>query len=462
MTHLPRSTPAEQGVDVAGIDAFVAASRSAPDVELHSLLVLRHGRVVAERWWHPYRPETPHLLYSLSKSFTSTALGLAVAEGLVDLDATVLSYFPELDDRVTDPRSRATLVRHVAAMASGHADERIDQAIAAGAGDMARGLLLLPPEHDPGTFFAYNQPCTNTLGAIIARVSGGSLTDFLRPRLFQPLGIDTYGWWPDPVGRDQAFSGLHLTTEAVAKLGQVYLDGGRWQGEQLLPAGWVAEATRLHVTTALDVPDWSRGYGFQFWQNRHGYRGDGAYGQYMVVLPEADAVVAITSQSPGMQVILDALWEHLLPALTAGTGPAGAWAPAPEQLAGPVGDGTRGTITAADHRPGADNRLDRVRAVRVGPGEITIDDGTAVTAALGEPGEWTVSGPLATAYAWAGGALLVDVIFVQSPHRMHLTLHPDGTFAARWQTEPLGRVPLADLRMPVPAGAPGESSRSDN
>ncbi|MET0424137.1 MAG: serine hydrolase domain-containing protein [Actinoplanes sp.] len=452
MTQLPRSTPAEQGVDAAGIDAFVATLLAAPDVELHSFLVLRHGQVVAERWWHPYRPETPHLLYSLSKSFTSTALGLAVAEGLVDLDAPVLSYFPELDARVTDPRSRATLVRHVAAMASGHADDMFGPATAAGDGDMAPGLLLLPPDHDPGAFFAYNQPCTTTLSAIIARVSGGSLTEFLRPRLFEPLGIGTYGWWPDAVGRDQGFSGLHLTTESVAKLGQVYLDGGRWQGEQLLPPEWVAEATRLHVTTALENPDWAQGYGFQFWQSRHGYRGDGAYGQFLVVLPEADAVVAITSQSPDMQAVLDALWEHLRPALTAGTGPVGVWEPGPKYLATPVGDDSSATITEADHRPGADNQLSRLRAVRVGPGEITIDDGTAVTAALGEPGEWTVSGPLATAYAWAEGALLVDVIFVHSPHRLHLVLDPAaGTFAARWQTEPLGQVPPSDLRMPEPS-----------
>src|SRR5581483_11365669 len=129
MSELPRSTPAEQGVDANGIDAFVAALEPMADVEPHSLMVLRHGRVVAERWWRPYRPDGPQLLYSLSKSFASTALGFAVAEGLVDLDATVLSYFPEFDARVSDPRSRSMRVRHVASMASGHTDETVDRAL---------------------------------------------------------------------------------------------------------------------------------------------------------------------------------------------------------------------------------------------------------------------------------------------------------------------------------------------
>jgi CubicO group peptidase (beta-lactamase class C family) len=439
MTDLPRSTPAEQGVDATGIDAFLAALAPMPDVELHSLMVLRHGHVVAERWWHPYRAESPHLVYSLSKSFASTALGLAVAEGLVDLDATVLSYFPEYDARVTDRRSRSIRVRHVAAMASGHPDETADEAIEAGLGDMTLGLLLLPPGQEPGSVFAYNQPCTNALSAIIQRVSGGSLTEYLRPRLFEPLGIGSYEWWTDPVGRDLGFSGLHVPTEAIAKLGQLYLDGGLWQGRRILPAEWVADATRAHVATRQETTDWQQGYGFQFWRSRHGYRGDGAYGQFMVVLPDADAVVAVTGQSMDMQGVLDRLWEHLLPALTAESGPAGPWRPGPAELARPAGDGrSAGEITEATYRPGPDNTVAELRAVRTRPGELIGDLGGEVVVALGEPDGWTVRGPLATAYAWQDGTLLVDVLFVTNPHRLHLRLDPaTGTFAARWQTVPL-------------------------
>jgi len=225
---LPRGVPLV-------VDAFIEAVGRLPDVELHSLMVVRHGQVVAERWWAPYDAATPHQLYSLSKSFTSTALGFAVAEGLVDLDATVLSYFPELDDAVTDPRARAIKVRHVAAMASGHDDETADRALGLGDGDMLRGFLQIPPDREPGTVFAYNQPCTYALASIVQRVSGSLLTEFLRPRLFEPLGIERHPWWRDRFGRELGYAGLFVTTETIAELGQLYLDRGRRQGRQLLP-----------------------------------------------------------------------------------------------------------------------------------------------------------------------------------------------------------------------------------
>ncbi|AGZ45114.1 beta-lactamase [Actinoplanes friuliensis DSM 7358] len=428
-------------MDAAGIEAFVAAVAALDDAELHSLMVVRHGHVVAERWWEPYAAQTPHLLYSLSKSFTSTALAFAVAEGLVDLDATVLSYFPEFDARVTDARSRAIRVRHVAAMASGHDDETLDRARVAGDGDLVLGLLLLPPEREPGTFFAYNQPCTYALSAIVQRVSGGSLTDFLRPRLFDPLGISGYGWRKDRLGREIGYAGLYAPTEAIAKLGQLYLRNGEWDGRQLLSPEWVEEATRAHVATVRPEPDWDQGYGFQFWRARHGYRGDGAFGQFMVVLPEADAVVAITSQSPDMQGVLDALWSHLLPALTAdGT----------SALSRPVPGGPVGAIAPALLEPGPGNGVTALLSVEVRPGELVLTDkGPAVTVPLGAPEAWTTTGPVASAYAWADGRLLVDVVFVETPHRLRLSLDLTGErFEAQWQTEPLGGPKLAQLRRP--------------
>ncbi len=317
---LPRSTPSAQGVDARGLTAFVDALESTAGVEPHSLQVLRHGHVVAEGWWTPFHPDRPHLLYSLSKSFTSTALGFAVAEGLVDLDATVLSYFPEFDADVTDERSRRILVRHVANMASGHREETIEQASADPTGDIVRGFLRIPPDAEPGTLFCYNQPCTFSVSAIVQRTSGQGLLEYLRPRLLDPLGVDVenLGWLSDGQGRELGFSGFHAPTELIAKLGQLYLQRGVWEGRRLLPESWVEEATTSHVDNASfnANPDWQQGYGYQFWIARHGYRGDGAYGQFCVVLPEQDVVVAITSQSPDMQAVLDAAWEHLLPAVS--------------------------------------------------------------------------------------------------------------------------------------------------
>ena len=279
-------------------------------------MILRHGSVIAEGWWAPYSPDRVHLLYSLSKSFTSTAAGLAAAEGLLDLDATVLSYFPELDAEITDPRSRSMKVRHIAAMASGHLTETLDRAYRTDPTNLVRGFLLTPPDRDPGTVFAYNQPCTYTLAAIVQRGSGQSLIDYLRPRLFDPLGIREMAWLERPAGQNLGFSGLHATTDAIARLGQLYLQRGRWGDRQLLDPAWVDQATRTQVENPREPnPDWRQGYGFQFWMARHGYRGDGAFGQFCIVLPEADLVIATTAQTLDMQGILDAVWAHIVPAI---------------------------------------------------------------------------------------------------------------------------------------------------
>ena len=246
-SSLPRSTPAEHGVDPAAILSFLDAVEARPDIEMHSLMVVRHGRVVAEGWWAPYSAERPQLLYSLSKSFTSTAAAFAQAEGLLDLDDTVISHFAEFAADITDPRSRSMKVRHVASMASGHTREMLGEAMERDPHEPVRGFLLIPPDRDPGTVFAYSQPCTYTLASIIQRNAGMSLTRYLRPRLFDPLGIGHVGWHTLPPGREQGFSGLHARTEDIAKLGLLYLQRGQWDGTQLIPAEWVAEATSRQV-----------------------------------------------------------------------------------------------------------------------------------------------------------------------------------------------------------------------
>src|SRR5687767_7357043 len=257
VSALPHSSPESQGVDPAGILAFLDNLESAPDIEMHSLMIIRHGQVVTEGWWSPYRPEQPHLLYSLSKSFASTAAAFAIAEGFLDLDATVLSYFPELDAEITDQRSRSILVRHVAAMASGHLEETIVRASALDPVEPVRGFLLITPDREPGTVFAYNQPCTYTLAAIVQRLTGQTLIDYLWPRLFEPLGIAPYAWQEYPPGRNLGFSGLHATTDAIAKLGLLYLQRGIWDGRRLLSDPYVDEATRRQVANPNEPnPDW--------------------------------------------------------------------------------------------------------------------------------------------------------------------------------------------------------------
>jgi CubicO group peptidase (beta-lactamase class C family) len=218
-SSLPRSTPADQRVDPAAILSFLDAVDERPDIEMHSLMVVRHGQVVAEGWWAPYSAERPQLLYSLSKSFTSTAAAFAQAEGLLDLDDAVVSHFAEFAADITDPRSRSVKVRHVASMAAGHTREMLTEAIMRDPEEPVRGFLLIPPDREPGTVFAYSQPCTYALASIIQRNAGMPLTRYLRPRLFDPLGIGHVGWHTFPPGREQGFSGLYARTEDIASSG---------------------------------------------------------------------------------------------------------------------------------------------------------------------------------------------------------------------------------------------------
>ncbi|WP_330350788.1 serine hydrolase domain-containing protein [Streptomyces sp. NBC_00582] len=475
---LPSSAPSAQGVDASGVLSFLDAVEASGIIEPHSLMILRHGRLVASGWWRPYTPDRLHLLYSLSKSFTATAAGFAVAEGLMSLDDPVISYFPELDAEITHPRSRAIRVRDVAAMASGHEEETYDRAEALDPDDLLRGFLLLPPDRDPGRVFAYNQPCTYALAAVVQRVTGLSLTAYLRPRLLDPLGAGEVGWLTDGTGRELGFSGLHGTTDLVARLGLLYLDDGRWDGEPLLPKGWAAEATRAHIPTSgptadADRLDWDRGYGLQFWRSRHGYRGDGAYGQFCLVLPEQDAVIAATSATRDMQAYLTLVWEHLLPAFRSAplTGdpraesadaalaerltrlalPPAPGAPAPPERAGEWSGAVftpRGGVCA--DQPG-------LTAARVTDGT----DGWTLTLIEGEdrlelpmgPGGLRVSEvPPATAVGggWTDGATLaVDVAFLETPHRLRVTCSlTDHALTAHWDTEPLHPGPLSALRAP--------------
>ncbi|MEV3908280.1 serine hydrolase domain-containing protein [Streptomyces canus] len=472
MSSLPTSTPAAQGVDAAGIQAFLDALESDPAIEPHSLMLLRHGRVVASGWWAPYAPDRLQLLYSLSKSFTATAAGFALAEGLIGLDDPVISYFPEFEADVTDPRSRAMLVRHVASMASGHLEETLDRARAQDRDELVRGFLLVPPDRDPGTVFAYNQPATYTLAAIVQRVTGQKLTEYLRPRLFEPLGIGEVAWIPDRRGRELGFSGLHATTDAVARLGLLYLRGGVWEGERLLSESWVAEATRTQISHGAPPvggwSDWQQGYGFQFWMARHGYRGDGAYGQFCVVLPEQDVVLAITSETLDMQKVLDLAWEHLLPAFGADPLPGREAAdtalaerltrlalPPAEGKATPADRAEDGNTAFTPHG-GACADQPSLNTVEVDPGgRVTlVDDGDRMELRLGtgEAG-WTVADepvPVAVSGGWTDAeTLAVDVAFLETPHHLLVTCSlGDRTFTARWRTQPLHGGPLRRMRAP--------------
>jgi len=315
--RLPRSAPESQGISTVAIAAFLdAVERSGAG--LHSLMLVRHGHVVAEGWWAPYAPELPHMLFSLSKSFTSTALGLAVAEGHLTVDDAVVNFFPGLLPPTVSDNLAAMRVRHLLSMSTGHDIDVTPVVRNATDGDWARAFLAQPVQHRPGTHFAYNSAATYMLSAIVQQLTGQTLLEYLGPRLLAPLGITGATWQNCPRGINIGGWGLSIRTEDIAVFGQLFLRGGVWRNQQLVPAAWVDEATRGHVRNG-DAPDsdWAQGYGYQFWRCRHNaYRGDGAFGQFCLVLPDQDAVLAITSGDMDMQRTLNLVWAHLLPGMT--------------------------------------------------------------------------------------------------------------------------------------------------
>lgn len=315
--RLARSSPGALGIDPAGIAAFVRTVDEKLG-GLHSMMLLRHGKVAAESWWVPYEPRWPQVLFSLSKSFTSTAAGMAVAEGRMKVTDKVVSFFPEkLPANVSENLAEMT-VKDLLTMNTGHDKEpmRISK-------DWVKDFLATPVAHKPGTHFLYNTSGSHVVAAIVQKVTGQRVLDYLTPRLFQPLGIVGATWEQSPSGVDAGGYGLMVRTEDIAKFGQLYLQKGRWGEKQILPAAWVAEATSRQVSNGdpSQPSDWTQGYGYQFWQCRHGlYRGDGAFGQYCVVMQPYDAVLAITSGLNDLQGVLNAAWEHLLPAMSTSAG----------------------------------------------------------------------------------------------------------------------------------------------
>lgn len=314
--NLPRSTPEAEGVSSQAIYDYVSAANQQIR-SMHSFMLVRHGKVIAECWWSPEAADKPHILWSLSKSFTSTAVGLAVAEGKLSIDDPVLKFFP--DDAPAEPSAnlKAMKVRDLLTMSTGHDSEPKF----ANQTDWTKVFLAHPVPNVPGTKFLYNTPATYMQSAIVQKVTGETVLEYLKPRLFAPLGIADPEWGQSPQGVTLGGYGLFLRTEDIAKFGQLYLQKGKWHDRQLVPQAWVEAATSKQVAndqapSGKNKSDWRQGYGYQFWQCTHGaYRGDGKDGQFCIVLPEQDAVIAITAQTGDMQAEINLVWDKLLPGM---------------------------------------------------------------------------------------------------------------------------------------------------
>jgi len=317
---LPRSTPETEGVSSKGIMDFLDAI-SKTKHEMHSIMILRHGKVIAEGWWNPYRPDLKHTLYSLSKSFTSTAVGFAVAEKRITLNDKVISFFPDKLPATITPLLSDLKIKDLISMTAGQSPDPTGPVVMTN--DWIKSFFATPVLNKPGAVFLYNSAATYMLSAIVQKVTGQKIIDYLTPRLFKPLGIQGMDWETDLAGINTGGWGLRVKTEDIARFAQLYLQKGKWNDQQILPAEWVEEATTFKIDNApgvaqskKDSSDWMQGYCYQFWRSRHNsFRGDGAFGQYALVLPEQDAVIAITSETADMQGELNLVWQYLLPAM---------------------------------------------------------------------------------------------------------------------------------------------------
>ena len=323
------ASPESQGVPSEAIARWIAACEEGAATNyfgsgyLHGFVIVRHGRTIAEGSWAPQNTlERPHMLYSHSKSFTSTAIGFLVDDGKIDLDRRVVSFFPDKAPANPSENLRQVRVRDLLTMNLGadHTDAERDDI----AGDWVKAMLHNKIDREPGTGFKYDSGATHLLAAIVEKVSGRPMMDFLRDRLFDPLGMRSPWSTVSPTGVACGGWGMNMTTRDLARFGQFLLQEGRWGGRQLLSREWVRLATGrqtwsggivVHSKTIGSGSDWNQGYGFQFWRCRHGaYRADGAAGQYTIVMPEQDAVVSINAGLGNMQRELDLVWKHLLPA----------------------------------------------------------------------------------------------------------------------------------------------------
>lgn len=325
--RLKRTTPSEAGVSAAAVSRMLDLW-SERGCEIHSFMLLRHGMVAAEGWWKPYAPEYTHMLYSLSKSFTSAGAVFAVREGYFGYDDTVASFFPEYAPRCVNMRMMK--VRHLLSMCTGHSP---NADFIFGEADPVKAFIESDVPREPGSFFSYNTGATFMVSAIITKTTGLRLIDFLRPRLLDPLGIEGVSW-DGKNGIDFGGFGFNVHTEDIARFGQMLLAGGEYAGERIFTPEEVHEMTTRRINNwsgtahpclddavADDLPedarnnDWCQGYGRQFWRcvPEGVYRGDGMYGQYCIVMPKQDAVMAITSGVSNMQAVLDGIWTGLLP-----------------------------------------------------------------------------------------------------------------------------------------------------
>lgn len=436
---LSRASAASLGIDPGAVVAFIEEVNKQVG-GLHSMMLVRHGKVAAEAWWKPYEAKRPHILFSLSKSFCSTAVGLAVTDKFLTVEDKVSLFFPDKLPAKVSENLAAMRVKDLLTMNTGHEAEpgRTTQ-------DWVKEFLAAPVQRKPGTHFLYNTSATHILAAIVEKKTGKGLMEYLKPRLLDPLAIEGATWDKSPAGVTLGGYGMSVRTEDIAKFGQLYLQKGKWKGKQLIPESWVAEATSRQVPNGdpSQENDWSQGYGYQFWRSRHGfYRGDGAFGQYCIVMEEFDAVLAITSGVGDMGKIMAAAWTHLLPGFKSVGGTPSDFAKklSSQEVPSPVGKTSSGIAAQVSGKSYViDANTEGIRSVKLSfqgdraTIETTRNSGTAKVVCgtkdwvRGEVLDGGIKRPIATKGAWVSESKFsLRSCYVDGPFEWNETYEFDG------------------------------------
>ncbi|MBP3656261.1 MAG: serine hydrolase [Clostridia bacterium] len=314
-TRLPRCTPAQAGLEpkriLAMIDAYQARGK-----QLNSFMLVRHGQVLCEGYYAPYGPEQLQTVFSLSKTFTAIALGIAADEGIIGLDDRVIDIFPEelaASGVAPGPELSALTLRHLLRMSTGQDKEPFAEGAWA---DMRVAFLRMPFTEMPGEVFRYNTAATYMLSAALKK-KGVDLEAYLQEKLFTPMGICGTRWQRDRHDICTGGFGFSLYPEVSAKLGVLILQDGVWEGKRLIPKDFLFLATRPQIYQPRGPEDeennWNVGYGYQIWMCRSGaFRGDGMYGQLCIMDRRTDSVMAITALCPDIGALIDLYTEHVL------------------------------------------------------------------------------------------------------------------------------------------------------
>jgi CubicO group peptidase (beta-lactamase class C family) len=289
------STPENQGFDSAQLNAGLQAFQQ-EKVKINSLLIIRNGRLLLDACFYPYDCTAVHDMASVTKSVMTTLIAIAADQGKLQLDQPMISYFPGRTIANLDPRKEHITVRHLAGMVNGFesrcvsGDEAELNAMRA-APDWVRAALDRKMRQEPGANFCYDSPGMHLLSAILQETTGMTAFDFARQVLFEPLGITQVTWDSDPQGYTRGWGDLHLKPQDAARLGYLWLNGGVWDGRQIVPAAWVKDAVQVHSQTGM-----SDDYGYGWWVSQDSYAAMGGGGQTIKVYPSYHAVVVTTGQ----------------------------------------------------------------------------------------------------------------------------------------------------------------------